>query len=96
MTEILVALIGYLTAITVNILTNWRKLKKIEQKIINIEQICRDEYLTTLKLSIISKELPYDERIIAGHNYIAYGGNGKIKKLYDNLVKGGNQNAAGG
>jgi len=38
--------------------------------------------MNTLKLTIMSEEIPLEERLIAGEKYVQEGGNGAIKAKY--------------
>lgn len=49
-----------------------------------IEEHCRENYLTSLRLTIMSKDMPIGERIAAGSKYLALGGNGDIKTFLIN------------
>ena len=49
-----------------------------------IEEHCRENYLTGLRLTIMSKDMPLGERISAGVKYIDLGGNGEVKKFLIN------------
>ena len=52
-----------------------------------MERHQKENYLTCLKLVIMSEKIPLTERIEAGHKYIALGGNGAIRKHYEALIK---------
>jgi len=41
----------------------------------------------TLKLVIMNNDLSLEERILAGDKYIALGGNGYVKHIYEELLK---------
>lgn len=45
----------------------------------------RDQYLDILRLTIVSSDMPMSERLLAGRRYISKGGNGDVKKLYEEL-----------
>lgn len=45
-----------------------------------IEEHCRENYLTGLRLTIMSKDMPIGERIAAGNKYLEAGGNGEVKQ----------------
>ena len=47
----------------------------------------RENYLATLRLTIMSTEMPLSERISAGDKYIALGGNGAVKHKYEELLE---------
>ena len=89
MVEVIVAVIGCFGAILVEMLRNARKLSKIEDRISSLEKYNQKTYMNSLKAIIASPEMPYDERIIAGREYIDHKGNGAIKKIYNELVKRG-------
>lgn len=43
--------------------------------------------IMTLKIIIMNDKLSLDERILAGEKYISLGGNGFVKKVYDELLE---------
>ena len=43
----------------------------------------KENYLSCLRLTIMSRDMPIGERIIAGHAYIEAGGNGEVKKYIE-------------
>lgn len=47
----------------------------------------REQYLAILRLNTMSRDMPISERIIAGKKYIELGGNGDVKKYYEQLLK---------
>lgn len=49
------------------------------KEIPEIKQHCQENYLSGLRLTIMSNEMPLGERIIAGQKYIDAGGNGEVK-----------------
>lgn len=49
-------------------------------KIDEIERHTRENYLMCLRLTIMNREMPIGERIVAGKTYITEGGNGEVKK----------------
>lgn len=55
-------------------------IKNVEN-IPSIEEHCRENYLTGLRLTIMSNDMPLGERIAAGIKYINLGGNGDVKKF---------------
>lgn len=38
-----------------------------------------ENYMSLLRLTIMSNEMPIGERIVAGHKYLSEGGNGEVK-----------------
>ena len=77
----------------VHLADDMKKTKAIvEQNLPNVKDIpdikrhCEENYMASLRLTIMSQEMPIGERIIAGQKYLDAGGNGEIKKfLNDNL-----------
>jgi len=45
-----------------------------------------DQYLSILRPTIVEENMPISERIIAGDKYIRKGGNGDVKKYYQNML----------
>lgn len=90
--ETLLAIAAVITAIT----TICVFIKKIAQKVTKcvnfftdlkkkieaVEQHCFENYITDLKLIIMSEEMPIGERLQAGEKYVALGLNGEIKAKY--------------
>ena len=54
----------------------------LNTKIEAVEQHCLENYITDLKLIIMSEEMPLGERLRAGEKYVALGQNGEIKAKY--------------
>lgn len=59
----------------------------VEEHLPNVKEIpeikrhCYENYLSGLRLTVMSNEMPLGERIIAGQMYIDAGGNGEVKKF---------------
>lgn len=51
------------------------------KEIPDIKKHCEENYMSGLRLIIMSNEMPLGERIVAGQKYIDAGGNGDIKKF---------------
>ena len=51
------------------------------QGIDDIKKHCHENYLSNLRLTIMSSEMPLGERIVAAEKYISEGGNGDVKKF---------------
>ena len=58
-------------------------IKNVES-IPSIEEHCRENYLTGLRLTIMNDNMPLGERIAAGIKYLELGGNGDVKKFLIN------------
>lgn len=67
--------------------TNKKSNAKLEQKVDTLVEHDREQYLSILRLTIMSEEMPVSERIIAGDKYIKAGGNGDVKKYYQQMIK---------
>lgn len=61
----------------VHVATNIDKVQGID----DIKRHCHENYLTNLRLTIMSSEMPLGERIVAAEKYISEGGNGDVKKF---------------
>ena len=67
--------------------SNKRANKKLEEKVDRLVEHDEDQYLSILRLTIMSEEMPITERIIAGEKYVKKGGNGDVKRYYQNMLK---------
>lgn len=47
----------------------------------------KSQYLSILRLTITADHMPMSERLRAGRKYVAEGGNGDVKKLYESLKR---------
>ena len=81
---------SFITSITVIVTCAWKMYtiaRKLEERLVsndkNIEQISL--YLN--KMALLSNDLPLVDRLHAGEWYIAHGGNGIGKKVYEQLLK---------
>ena len=64
-----------------------KKVDEIGKKVDVLVQHDKEQYLSILRLTIVSEEIPISERIIAGDKYIRFGGNGDVKKYYQQMLK---------
>jgi hypothetical protein len=55
-------------------------MNQIQKSLKSQEEHSYENYMSLLRLTIMSSEMPIGERIVAGHKYIANGGNGEVKK----------------
>lgn len=60
-----------------------KNIKNVES-IPAIEEHCRENYMTGLRLTIMSDNMPLGERIAAGIKYLEGDGNGEVKKFLIN------------
>jgi hypothetical protein len=42
-----------------------------------------ENYMSLLRLTIMSSEMPIGERIVAGHKYLEAGGNGEVRRFLE-------------
>ena len=76
-------IITALTVIVALLVSIYKFFRKQETK----EEHDRENYLNILRLTIMSEEMPLEERIAAGDKYIAAGGNGAVKRKYQELLE---------
>lgn len=67
--------------------TNKKANKKLEEKVDKLVEHDEDQYLSILRLTIMSEEMPISERIIAGDKYVKKGGNGDVRKYYQKMIE---------
>ena len=63
------------------IVTNRKNNKKLEEKVDKLVEHDKEQYLSLLRLTIMSNEMPIGERIVAGKKYLDLDGNGDVKKF---------------
>lgn len=83
-------LCGYLSVIIALGGTLWklsRPLKEIVQRLDRMEQYQHNDYMSTLRLTIMSEEMPMEERLAAGEKYVNEGGNGAVKARYRLMIE---------
>ncbi len=56
----------------------------ISEDVKEIKRHTKENHLSCLRLTVMSRDMPLGERIIAGNDYIKEGGNGEIKKFIIN------------
>lgn len=67
--------------------TNKKSNKKMEEKVDELIKHDEEQYLSILRLTIMSEGMPISERIIAGDKYVKKGGNGDVKKYYQQMLQ---------
>lgn len=67
--------------------TNKKSNKKLEEKVDELMKHDEEQYLSILRLTIMSEGMPISERIIAGDKYVKKGGNGDVKSYYQQMLK---------
>ena len=61
------------------------RLDNIEGKVDKLASHNDLQYLSLLRLTVMDSDMPMSERLIAGKEYLARGGNGDVKKFYEDL-----------
>lgn len=69
------------------IVSNKKANEKLEAKVDKLVEHDEDQYLSILRLTIMSEEMPISERIIAGDKYVKKGGNGDVKRYYQKMIE---------
>lgn len=67
--------------------TNKKANKNLEEKVDELMKHDEEQYLSILRLTIMSEGMPISERIIAGDKYVKKGGNGDVKNYYQQMLK---------
>ena len=65
----------------------YRPIKSILDKLNEVRECQKNDSMRILRLTIMSEEMPLEERIAAGDEYIANGGNGAVRHKYEQLLK---------
>ncbi len=69
------------------IVSNKKANAKLEEKVDKLVEHDDEQYLSILRLTIMSENMPISERIIAGDKYVKKGGNGDVKKYYQKMLE---------
>ena len=83
----IIALIGMVGMILVALINNISQNKNISKRLDKMEEHDKKQYLSILRLTIMSEEIPVSERIVAGEEYLKNGGNGDVSEFYKNFLK---------
>lgn len=63
------------------------RLDNIERKLDKLTNHNELQYMSLLRLTVMDSDMPMSERLIAGREYLDRGGNGDVRKFYENLEK---------
>lgn len=63
------------------------RIARIEAKTDKLAEHNELQYLSLLRLTTMDSDMPMSERLIAGKEYIARGGNGDVRKFYEELER---------
>lgn len=87
--DLIIKIAAALTAVGVI----WRVVRKINKAMLVFNDAAKDlqdlkehsneNYMSLLRLTIMSKEMPIGERIVAGDKYLKNGGNGEVKRFLE-------------
>lgn len=61
------------------------KISALDEKTDKLGEKSDKQYLSLLRLTVMSEEMPISERLVAGQEYIRRGGNGDVKKFIHEL-----------
>ncbi len=64
-----------------------QRIENIERKVDKLTEHNELQYLSLLRLTVMDSDMPMSERLIAGKEYLARGGNGDVKKFYEDLER---------
>ena len=91
MINLVVKIAGFITALgviitaAVKVISIANKIKKsvdtFNTTVDDLKEHSEENYLSLLRLTIMSSEMPIGERIVAGHKYLSSGGNGDVKNF---------------
>lgn len=84
---LIASLLTAIGAIIATVIKIYKFIRKWEKWIEEQSEHSLDNYLSIKRLTIMSREMPLSERIAAGDKYIKYGGNGEVKKKYEELLQ---------
>lgn len=85
MIEIIIQIGAVITALGIiwGVVVKFQKAltKEINDTLNELKEHSNENYMSLLRLTIMSSEMPIGERIVAGHKYLKNGGNGEVKKF---------------
>ena len=90
MREYIIMIASIVTAITVISSTCFKVYKffrNLEKKYDEMQDILKNNTLFILKIAVLDEQLPLTDRLKAGELYMNLGGNGAVKKKYQELLK---------
>ena len=80
----LVSAIGILAGALIKL---YKFVKKVDDKFEEYDKTIKQNTLHILKIALLDEDLPRSDRIHAGEQYLALGGNGYGKIIYNKLLK---------
>ena len=90
MREYIIMIASIVTALTVISTTCFKVyifFRNLEKKYDEMNDILKKNTLFILKIAVLDDQLPLTDRLHAGELYMNLGGNGAVKKKYQELLK---------
>ena len=85
---------GALTAIIALIIKAVKVVKKMIKYFKDLREAVdlllahdKEQYLSILRLTVMTDKMPLSERVVAAKKYIAEGGNGEVKRYYEQHLR---------
>ena len=63
------------------------RIENIEADVKKLTEHSELQYLSLLRLTVMDSDMPMSERLIAGREYLAKGGNGDVRKAYEEMER---------
>lgn len=63
------------------------RIENIERDVSKLREHSELQYLSILRLTVMDSDMPTSERLIAGKEYLSRGGNGDVKKFYEDYER---------
>lgn len=67
------------------------RIENIERDVSKLREQSELQYMSLLRLTVMDSDMPHSERLIAGKEYLARGGNGDVRKFYEDYERSFNQ-----
>lgn len=80
------SVITAITGISAFIMKTYKFFRNLEEKYDSMNETLRKNTIYILKIAIMSEEMPLVDRLKAGEMYLSMGGNGMIKRKYNDLM----------
>ena len=90
MREYIIMIASIVTALSVISTTCFKVyifFRNLEKKYDEMNDILKNNTLYILKIAVLDEQLPLTDRLKAGELYMDLGGNGAVKKKYQELLK---------
>ena len=63
------------------------RIENIEKNVTKLTEHSELQYMSLLRLTVMDSDMPMSERLIAGKEYLARGGNGDVKKAFEDMER---------